>query len=155
MYKSVSHKHQIGDYQVYETISRTINLTNIISILVHYCIKTYFQPWSHSSPTPFLMKRKSCRFNIGLASISVSLYTPSRHTPSRHTPSPKMYRFNFGNPFPEIDILNPFVIDLRRHLSCSGWALVICKWLRFFDETKLWFNDYISSYQFRKWHLAS
>ena len=64
MYTSVSHKHQIGDYQVYETISRTINLTNIISILVHYCIKTYFQLWSHSSPTPFLMKRKSCRFII-------------------------------------------------------------------------------------------
>ena len=98
MYRSVSNKHQIGDHQVHEPISRTINLTNIISILVHYCIKTYFQPWSHSSPTPFLMKRKSCRFNIGLASISVSLYTLSRHTPSRHTPSPKMYRFNFGNP---------------------------------------------------------
>ena len=64
MYKSVSHKHQIGDYQVNETISRTVNLTNIISILLHLCIKTYFQLWSYWSPTPFLMKRKSCRFNI-------------------------------------------------------------------------------------------
>ena len=27
-------------------------------------MKTYFQLWSHWSPTPFLKKRKSCRFNI-------------------------------------------------------------------------------------------
>ena len=33
--KSVSHKHQIGDYQVYKTISWTINLTNISRTLLH------------------------------------------------------------------------------------------------------------------------
>ena len=72
----------------YETVYQTINLTNIISLFLHFCLKTYFKLLSHRSPTPFFNEEEKLSLYHPVASISVSGNAPSAKGRSGYTPSP-------------------------------------------------------------------